>query len=118
MTFTWTNKFHLDQSEVGSIPVFSRKSYLPHLPFLLMIFGRDESGTQESGIGKPFKFHHRRPRLRGRSLDFGFRRESMKINKIRPKFHFLTKIEIKMSRLVFLFVVYCFLAFIAIWKPF
>ena len=30
----------------------------------------------------------------------------MKINKIRPKFHFLTKIEIKMTYLVFLF---CFL---------
>ena len=27
----------------------------------------------------------------------------MKINKIRPKFHFLTKIEIKMTYLVFLF---------------
>ena len=27
----------------------------------------------------------------------------MKINKIRPKFHFLTKIEIKMVYLVFLF---------------
>ena len=28
----------------------------------------------------------------------------MKINKIRPKFHFLTKIEIQMTHLVFCFV--------------
>ena len=25
VTFTYNNKFHFDQSEVGSIPVFSRK---------------------------------------------------------------------------------------------
>ena len=37
-----------------------------------------------------------------RSLDFKFMRECMKINKIRHKFHFLTKIEIKMTYLVFL----------------
>ena len=38
--------------------------------------------------------------------DFEFIRECMKINKICPKFCFLTKIEIKMTHLVFLF---CFL---------
>ena len=32
----------------------------------------------------------------------------MKINKIRPKFHFLTKIEIKMTYLVFLFLFFFF----------
>ena len=37
------------------------------------------------------------------SLDFEFIRECMKINKIRPKFHFLKKIEIKMTYLVFVF---------------
>ena len=37
------------------------------------------------------------------SLDFESVRGCMKINKIRPKFHFLTKIEIKMTYLVFLF---------------
>ena len=43
----------------------------------------------------------------------------MKINKIRLKFHFLTKIEIKMTYLVFFFLVfYCFFASRAIWKPF
>ena len=35
---------------------------------------------------------HRQPKLCGSSLDFEFLRERMKINKIRPKFHFLTKI--------------------------
>ena len=64
---------------------------LPHPPFLFTVFGRMESGRRESGIDKPFKFHHRLPKLCGRSLDFGFRRECMKINKIRPKFHVLTK---------------------------
>ena len=39
----------------------------------------------------------------GSSLDFEFLRECTKINKIRPKFHFLTKIEIKVTYLVFLF---------------
>ena len=34
----------------------------------------------------------------------------MKINKIRPKFHFLTKIEIQMTHLVFLFCFYCLFA--------
>ena len=34
-------------------------------------------------------------------MDFEFIREYMKINKIRPKCHFLTKIEIKMTYLVF-----------------
>ena len=68
-------------------------SNLPPPPFLFTVFGRVESGTRESGIGKPLKFHHRPPKLCGRSLDFGFRRECMKINKIRPKFHVLTKIK-------------------------
>ena len=36
-------------------------------------------------------------------MDFEFIRKYMKINKIRPKFHFLTKIEIKMTYLVFVF---------------
>ena len=53
------------------------------------------------------------------SVDFQFVRECMKINKIRLKFHFLTKIEIKMTYLVFFFLVfYCFFASRAIWKPF
>ena len=39
-------------------------------------------------------------------VDFQFVRECMKINKIRLKFHFLTKIEIKMTYLVFFFL--CF----------
>ena len=34
-------------------------------------------------------------------VDFKFIRECIKINKIRPKFHFLAKIEIKMTYLVF-----------------
>ena len=43
----------------------------------------------------------------------------MKINKIRPKFHFLTKIETKMTFLVFLFYfTSCLFASRAIWKPF
>ena len=46
---------------------------------------------------------HRPPKLCGISLDFKFIRECMKINKIRPKFYFLTKIEILMTYLVFLF---------------
>ena len=49
-----------------------------------------------------------RPRLRGSSLDFEFVREYIKINKVGPKqegpkFHFFTKIEIKMIHFVFLF---------------
>ena len=48
-----------------------------------------------------------------------FRSECMEINKIRPKFHFLTKIEIKMTYLVVLFCFfYCLFASRAIWKPF
>ena len=31
----------------------------------------------------------------------------MKIHKMRPKFHFLTNVEIKMTHLVFFFVFYC-----------
>ena len=43
----------------------------------------------------------------------------MKINKIRLKFHFLTKIEIKMTYLVFFFLVfYCLFSSRAIWKLF
>ena len=34
---------------------------------------------------------HRLPKRCGSSLDFEFIRECKKINKIRPKFHFLTK---------------------------
>ena len=36
-----------------------------------------------------------------RSLDFKFIRECIKIKKIHRKFHFLTKMEIKMTYLVF-----------------
>ena len=61
---------------------------------------------------------YRRPRLCGSSLDFEFIRECTKIYKIRPKFHFLTKIEIKWLTLCFCFVIYCLLASRAIWKPF
>ena len=35
----------------------------------------------------------------------------MKINKIRPKFHFLTDIEIKMTHLVVCFVIYGLFAY-------
>ena len=48
-------------------------------------------------------FSHRQPKLCESSLDFEFTRECMKINKIRPKFHFSTKIEIKMTYIVFVF---------------
>ena len=41
----------------------------------------------------------------------------MKINKIRPKFHFSTKIETKMTYLVFVFCYYCLFVSRAIWKP-
>ena len=47
--------------------------------------------------------NHRPPRLCGSWLDFEFIRECMKINKIRPKFHFLTRLAIKMTHLVVLF---------------
>jgi len=47
--------------------------------------------------------YHRAPRLCGSSLDFEIIRGCMKINKIRPKFHFLTKIEIKVTHLVVFF---------------
>ena len=53
-----------------------------------------------------FNLFHRRPKLCGNSLDFEFIRDCMKINKLRPKFHFLTKLERRMTYLVFLF---CFL---------
>ena len=50
---------------------------------------------------------HRRPDLCGSSLDFEFIRQQLrqciKINKIRPKFHFLTKIEIKVTYVIILF---------------
>ena len=61
---------------------------------------------------------HRQPKLCGSSLDFEFIRECMKINKIRPKFHFSTKIEIKGLTLCLCFVSYCLFASRAIWKPF
>ena len=47
--------------------------------------------------------NHRQTRLCGSLLDFKFIRECMKIYKTRPKFHFLTKIEINMTHFVFLF---------------
>ena len=37
----------------------------------------------------------------GISLDFEFIRKCVKITKVRPMFHFLTKIKIKMTYLVF-----------------
>ena len=46
---------------------------------------------------------HRQPKLCGSWLEFEFIRECMKINKILPKFQFWTKIEIKMTHLVFVF---------------
>ena len=53
-----------------------------------------------------YLFYHRQPKLCGSSLDFEFTRECMKINKIRPTFQFWTKVEIKMTYLVF---VLCYL---------
>ena len=44
---------------------------------------------------------HRLPRLCGISLDFEFIGKFLKINKVRPTFHFLTKMELKMTHLVF-----------------
>ena len=65
--------------------------------------------VQERTFGKPcILLEHRRPKLYGSSLDFEFIRKCMKINKIRPKFHFLAKIEIQMTHLVFFF--YCLFA--------
>jgi len=61
---------------------------------------------------------HRQPPKSGSSLDFEFLRESTKINKIRPKFHYSTKMETKMTYLVFVFCHYCLFASRAIWKPF
>ena len=52
--------------------------------------------------------YHRQSKLCGISLDFEFIRECMKINKIRLKFQFWTKIEIKMTYLVFASV-FCYL---------
>ena len=67
--------------------------------------------VQERTFGKPcILLEHRRPKLCGSSLDFEFIRKCMKINKIRPKFHFLAKIEIQMTHLVFCFVFYCLFA--------
>ena len=61
---------------------------------------------------------YRRPGLCGSSLDFEFIRECTEINKICPKFHFLTNTEIKWLTLCFCFAIYCLLASRAIWKPF
>ena len=61
---------------------------------------------------------HRQPQKSGSSLDFEFLRECTKINKIRPKFYYSTKIQIKMTYLVFVFCYYCLFASRAIWKPF
>ena len=51
--------------------------------------------------------------VHGSSLDFEFIRQQLrqciKINKIRPKFHFLTKIEIKVTYLIILFFLCFFL---------
>ena len=67
--------------------------------------------VQERTFGKPcILLEHRRPKLYGSSLDFEFIRKCMKINKIRPKFHFLAKIEIQMTHLVFFFFFYCLFA--------
>ena len=52
---------------------------------------------------KNYKEKHRQPKLCGNSFDIEFTREFMKINKIRPKFNFSTKIEIKMTYLEFVF---------------
>ena len=58
-------------------------------------------------VSRPILFNreeHRRPRLCGSLLDFEFIRECMKIKKKTSlKSYFLTKIEIKMTHLVFLF---------------
>ena len=63
--------------------------------------------VEERTFGTPrILLEHRWPKLCGSSLDFEFIKKCIKINKIRPKSHFLTKIEIQMTRLVFLF---CFL---------
>ena len=50
--------------------------------------------------------------------DFEFIREYIKINKTRSKFHFLTKIEIKMTPCVFVLFFYCLFTSWAIWKQF
>ena len=52
-----------------------------------------EINITHGNLGLLFLFlcNHRQPRLCGSSLDFEFIRECMKINKIRPKFHFSTK---------------------------
>ena len=66
-----------------------------------------------------FHPYHRQPKLCQGSLDFEFIRECMKINKIRPKFHFLTqKSDSNDSPCVFVFSIYSFFPFRAIWKPF
>ena len=56
-------------------------------------------------------FMHRRPDLCGSSLEFIRQqlRQCIKINKIRPKFHFLTKIEIKVTYLIISFFLCLFL---------
>ena len=60
--------------------------------------------VQERTFGKPcILLEHRRPKRYGSSLDFELIRKCMKINKIRPKFHFLAKVEIQMTHLVFFF---------------
>ena len=54
------------------------------------------------GVDK-LSYEHRQLKLCGSSLDFEFIRDCRKIYKIRPKFQFWTKIEIKMTYLVFVF---------------
>ena len=74
------------------LSVYSTKIFAEHL---------DESYMWTSSWQDCSK--HRQPKLCGSSLDFEFIRECMKINKIRPKFQFWTKIGIKMTYLVFVF---------------
>ena len=62
---------------------------------------------EKKGARKKIEINHRQPKLYGCSLDFEFLRECMKINKIRPKLHFSTKVEIKMTCLVFVSCYLC-----------
>ena len=74
---------------------------------VLFSYKQEAEKIRKSGDSGTYSVILRRPKLCGSSLDFEFIRACMKISKIRPKFHFLTKIEIKMTYwLVFLF---CFL---------
>ena len=90
---------------------------------MLFTSSSSERGTPNSRVKKLrakwlLSLLHRQPQKSGSSLDFEFLRECTKINKIRPKFYYSTKIEIKMTYLVFVFCYYCLFASRAIWKPF